>query len=237
MAAVHGFPRPATPHQHVESQAAPSPTLTNPDLILPYQDYEFSLSVPIASSPTLSSLQIPSTPRRNGLNSHPPKSSAEVGVARALALPFRPSHAVQTYVGGGYSGYEHGSALSVIGEEETTPKSKREGNEARAEADSTSATRAAACLSREINRLSSVSDSSLGAASDVGRWDDVDGPAIINDRLKADLEAEETDDSLDFDGLDSKRSSGVAVGEDDMKRAERILANAKKRLTVGMTTC
>ena len=50
-------------------------------------------------------------------------------------------------------------------------------------------------------------------------------------RLKADL-ANEGDDVADLDGLDSTRSSGTTSGEDDMKRAELILANAKKRLTV-----
>jgi hypothetical protein len=49
--------------------------------------------------------------------------------------------------------------------------------------------------------------------------------------LKADL-ANEGDDVTDLDGLDSKRSSGITSADDDMKRAERILANAKKRLTV-----
>jgi hypothetical protein len=67
--------------------------------------------------------------------------------------------------------------------------------------------------------------------SDIAQWDDFDGPSISNVRLKVDL-ATDGDDVVDLDGLDNKRNSGFASDDDDMKRAERILANAKKRLTV-----
>jgi hypothetical protein len=68
--------------------------------------------------------------------------------------------------------------------------------------------------------------------SDIAKWDDFDGPSISNVRLKVDL-ATDGDDVVDLDGLDNnKRNSGFASDDDDMKRAERILANAKKRLTV-----
>jgi hypothetical protein len=63
------------------------------------------------------------------------------------------------------------------------------------------------------------------------KWEDFDGPSIDNARLKADL-ANDGDEVADLDGLDNKRSNGVANDDDDMKRAERILANAKMRLTV-----
>jgi hypothetical protein len=56
----------------------------------------------------------------------------------------------------------------------------------------------------------------------------------MTSRLAADL-AKPDDDMTDIDGLDSKRNSLVTNGDDDMsslnQRAERILANAKKRLT------
>jgi hypothetical protein len=67
--------------------------------------------------------------------------------------------------------------------------------------------------------------------SDIAKWDDFDGPSISNVRLEAEL-ATDGDDVVDLDGLDNKRNNGFASDDDDMKRAERILANAKKRLTV-----
>jgi hypothetical protein len=82
---------------------------------------------------------------------------------------------------------------------------------------------------RHARRSSSGSDCSLG--SDITKWEDFEVPTTSNARLKADLEIE-GDDGADLDGLDSKRSSGITSGDDDMKRAELILANAKKRLTV-----
>jgi hypothetical protein len=68
----------------------------------------------------------------------------------------------------------------------------------------------------------------------VVKWEDFEGPSTNNARLKADLAG--GDDVADLDGLDSKHSGGVASAEDDMKRAELILANAKKRLTVQIET-
>jgi hypothetical protein len=82
---------------------------------------------------------------------------------------------------------------------------------------------------RRARRLSSESDCSLG--SDVAKWDDFEVLTTSNARLKAKLE-NEGDDAADLDGLDSKRNSGITSGDDDMRRAEIILANAKKRLTV-----
>jgi len=67
--------------------------------------------------------------------------------------------------------------------------------------------------------------------SDVAKWEDFEVLTPSNARLKANLE-NEGDDTADLDGLDSKRSSGITGGDDDMRRAELILANAKKRLTV-----
>jgi hypothetical protein len=80
--------------------------------------------------------------------------------------------------------------------------------------------------------MSGQSDSSMG--SDVAKWENFETLNTNNARLKADLTG--GDDVADLDELDSKRSSGIASAEDDMKRAERILANAKKRLTVDIET-
>ena len=119
--------------------------------------------------------------------------------------------------------------MSVIGEEETTPKSRRTKSRSPSPDIDSSPTKATLSAQRRARRLSSQSDSSLG--SDVGKWEDFDVPNARSERLKADL-ANEGDDVADLDGLDSKRSSGITSGDDDMKRAERILANAKQRLTV-----
>ncbi len=231
MATVHAHPRMQTPTREYASNApdSSSPTLTNPDMILPYREHHSSPS----TSPNSDLIRSASFSRRNGLQLVPPDTTIEVGVAKTFAAPIRtkpaPAKTVTIPHHGYEHSYEHGAPLSVIGEEETTPRSNRAKNRSPSPEDPSTPTRPTQSTQKNAKRLSIQSDSSLG--SDVANWEDLNGLKTSNPRLQADL-AKEEDDIADNDCLKSKRNSGFASDDEDMKRAERILANAKKRLTV-----
>ena len=217
-------------HSLVGRDARSSPTLTDPDLILPNNGRNYS-PAPLASSPTFNpDLESPPAFENDSFYSHPGGSAAEVGVAKAVVMPFRVKAPPPTTLdaSSGYQAYDHGAALSDIYEEESTPKSKRAGSRSPSPDDSSSPVRRSSgqLSKRKLNRLSSKSDSSTES--------DFDTSKIMTSRLAADL-AKPDDDMTDIDGLDSKRNSLVINGEDEIislnQRAERILANAKKRLT------
>ncbi|EXJ77806.1 hypothetical protein A1O3_10035 [Capronia epimyces CBS 606.96] len=225
MAHAHTYP---IPHDLFTQEIPPSPTLTNPDMILPYHPLHTSSPTPLASSPILQS-SLPLRPDSAvSLSSSQPdhEASVEVGVATTVRMPSRGDPSVGT----GYNSYEHGAALSDIGEEETpkSRKSRKTDNSTRSNPPSpTPAGRA----SHSNQRLSSRSCSS--DSSDPGDWEDFDGSNIMNERLAADV-AKVPDDEVEDSG--SKRNSAVASSaEDEMallnERAERILENARKRLT------
>jgi len=205
-----------------------SPTLTNPDMILPYREQQSS-PIPFSSSPTFDTTPSSSPSHSYVLNLSPSDPPAEVGVARSFAVPLRIKTPAPTTITYPPHNYEHGAPLSVIGEEETTPKSRRTKSRSPSPGDNSSPTKAILSAQRRARRLSSESDCSLG--SDGAKWEDLEVLTTSNARLKATLE-NEGDDAADLDGLDSKRNSGITSGDDDMRRAELILANAKKRLTV-----
>lgn len=217
-------------HSLVTKDARSSPTLTDPDLILPNNGRNYS-PTPLASSPTFTpDLESPPAFENDSFYSHPGGSAAEVGVAKAVVMPFRMRPPPPTTIGAssGYQAYDHGAALSDIYEEESTPKSKKTRSRSSSPEMSASPTRRSSGQSpkRKSNRLSDKSDSSAGS--------DFDTSKIMNSRLAADL-AKPDDDMTDIDGLDSKRNSLITNGDDEMsslnQRAERILANAKRRLT------
>jgi hypothetical protein len=230
MTTLHAHARTQTPTRDYQPTTLiqSSPTLTNPDMILPYREHHSS-PTPLASSPTYEAPQHFFIPGQNMPQTYPTEPPAEVGVARSFAVPLRIKPPAPTTITYPPHTYEHGAPLSVIGEEETTPKSKRSKSRSPSPGGDTSPTSGTLSAQRQARRLSNQSDSTLG--SDIVKWEDFDGPSIDNARLKADL-ANDGDDVADLDGLDNKRSNGVANDDDDMKRAERILANAKMRLTV-----
>jgi hypothetical protein len=219
MATLHAHPRTPTPPRDYNPTTLieSSPTLTNPDMILPYREHHSS-PTPLVSSP----------PRQHLPNLYPSDPPAEVGIAKSFAMPLRIKPPAPTTITYPPQNYEHGAPLSVIGEEETTPKSRRTKSRSPSPGADSSPTHGTLSAQRQARRLSGQSDSSLG--SDVAKWEDFETLSTNSARLKADLAG--VDDVADLDGVDSKRSSGIASAEDDMKRAERILANAKKRLTV-----
>lgn len=224
----------------VHEDAPPSPTLTNPDMILPTQMSHASPG-PIASSPTLhSDLSLtPSTHYR----SHSSESrsseqpSAEVGVARAVMMPFRVKPPLPTTIATPYKSYEHGAPLSDIGEEESTPRSKKTSRSRTPSPGRARSPPRPAVFGpplRHKNRTSISSDMSNG--SDLGSWEDFDSSKMMNARLAADV-ANAEDDLTDIEGPESKRNSVIIPpAEDEMtalnQKAEKILADAKKRLTV-----
>jgi hypothetical protein len=233
MATVHAHPpRAQTPTRDYSSTTflETSPTLTNPDMILPYRD-QHSSPIHLSSSPTFDTTPSSSPSHSYVLSLYSSESPAEVGVARSFAVPLRIKPPAPTTITYPPHNYEHGAPLSVIGEEETTPKSRRTKSRSPSLGDDDSSpTRATLSAQRHAKRSSSESDCSLG--SDIAKWEDFEVLTTSNARLKANLENEGDDAAADLDGLDSKRNSGITSGDDDMKRAEIILANAKTRLTV-----
>jgi len=129
-----------------------------------------------------------------------------------------------------YRSYEHGAPLSSIGEEESTIASTT-GSGSPVHDNRTSPTKKRGSIQNLEKRWSDTSDLSLSGGSDTGRWEDFDSGPPMSEKLKADLDAD-ADDAASLDGLENKQSGGLLSADDDMKRAEEILANAKKRLTV-----
>jgi hypothetical protein len=230
MATFHAHPRTQTPTRDYNptTLVQSSPTLTNPDMILPYREHHSS-PTPLSSSPTYETAQSSSYSHQHVSKLYPSDPPAEVGLARSFTVPLRIKPPAITTIMYPPQNYEHGAPLSVIGEEEITPKSKRTRSRSPSPGVDGSPTNDTLSTKRHARRLSGQSDSTLG--SDIAKWEDLEVPRTSNARLKADL-ANEGDDVAELDGLENRPSSGIASGEDDMKRAERILANAKMRLTV-----
>ncbi|OAP60839.1 hypothetical protein AYL99_05841 [Fonsecaea erecta] len=230
MASAHAHPiPPAIPHDLFTQEVPPSPTLTNPDMILPYQPHLDSSPSPRASSPILHPSPIPVRPDSAvSLGSSPAEiePGVELGIATTIRMPSRAVPPINT----NYYGYEHGAPLSDIGEEETpkSRKSRRTESPLRSDPPSPSPAGPIALAAR---RLSNQSCSSNG--SDLGNWEDFDTSKIMNGRLAADV-AKVPDEEIEE--ADSKRNSTIATNaEDEMallnERAERILEHARKRLT------
>ena len=225
------------PHYHTHHfsdasshDAPPSPTLTNPDMILPYNPLLNSSPTPLASSPTLQQVSLPPRPDSAvSLTSAlgDTELSPEVGVATTVRMPPRAISSITT----NFIGYEHGAPLSDIGEEET-PVSKRSSRISyTSTASGPSSPTPVEKTPVQTRRLSTHSSSSNG--SDLGDWEDFDSSKMMNERLAADV-AKVGDDEIE--DPDSKRNSSTpAATEDEMtllnERAERILEHARKRLT------
>jgi hypothetical protein len=233
MAQVHAHQN-AIPHDLFTQEVPPSPTLTNPEMILPYQRHLASSPVPQPSSPTLHSSPPPFRPDSAVSLGSSPRSlepAVELGVAMTVRMPARTVPPIDT----SYYGYEHGAPLSDIGEEETpkSRKSRRTQSPSVADGDPPSPTPGPGLgpAARAMKRLSTVSTSSNG--SEFGNWEDFDSSKMMNSRLAEDV-AKVPDEEVD--DLDSKRNSMLAPDAvDEMtrlnERAERILDHARKRLT------
>jgi hypothetical protein len=211
----------------------PSPTLTNPEMILPFSEHRQS------STPSPPFQRPPSPPRMHAaLNSHPPEQPYFAPPLRKKTPP--PRNLWQ------YSDHEPADALSDIEEVESTPKSRRP----RSRSQSPVVASSAAVVfnqwqnnNQETRRYSG--DSGIGGNDDGGHWEgfdtveDLQEPALQADYQDglSDTEDDRTSTgSTEFDERSFRNS--FTLGEDELssaalsKRAERILANAKKRLTV-----
>ena len=183
----------------------------------------------------------PSPSSSTGFLSPTSTESFEIGTARSFLMPMRSKPAPPSSNHGGYPGYSHGAPLSVIGEEDATPKSKRARSRTPSPTSSspTVAPHSPSWWSRKPEkRLSELSSSSSVSNGSDTQWDGFDTRAGMSDRLRADLAAA-GDDTLALDGFGSRRDSTATIGEDEntsqalSTRAEQILASAKLRLTVG----
>jgi hypothetical protein len=236
MASAHAHP--ASQTMTVEhGRSGPSlPTLTDPDLLLPIPETASSYNQYRGSSFLTSDTEL-SPSSSTGVLSPLSTESFELGTAKTFLMPLRPKPAPPLSNLLAYSGYEHGAPLSDIGEEETTPKSKRARSRTPSPTTSspTIAPQSSGWLGQNSQkRLSGMSNSSgISTGSDL-HWEGFDTRAGISDRLRADLAAA-VDDTDDFG---SRRHSTATNGDEEnttqalSERAEQILANAKKRLTV-----
>ena len=208
-------------------ETPPSPTLTNPDLIVPYAVVGAS-PTPLASSPTLRAGDMGLSPGPTSA----PTPEPELGVATAMRIPLRmkagpPASVIQTH-----GGYEHGAPLSDVSEEETTPRSKfSRKSRSLSPMDPQSPTP----VGPKPKHRRSASDLSASDGSDIGDWENFDSSKMMSGRLAADVAK---DDDEDLDAFESKRTSFIVTNGgdgDDMAilndKAEKILANARKRLT------
>jgi hypothetical protein len=239
MATAHAHPAIQAMAVEPDQEHAFLPTLTDPDLLLPDRD---SLSSPHRASESsfLSSDTEPSPSSSSGIVSPASSDAFEVGTATAFLLPMRPKPPPPLSNPLAYSGYEHGAPLSDIGEEEMTPRSRRARSRTPSPTASSPAVGPPAAAwwnQKPEKRLSEMSSSSgVSTGSDL-YWESFDTGAGMSDRLRADLAAAR-DDTFILDDFGSKRNSTATNGDDESatqalsKRAEQILANAKKRLTV-----
>ncbi|KIW13289.1 hypothetical protein PV08_08477 [Exophiala spinifera] len=224
MAHAHSHP---IPHDLFTQETPPSPVLTNPDMILPYRPLENPSPIPLASSPILLTSSPPARPDSAvSLTSPDVEVSTGSGVATAVRMP----PPMVTPIDTSYHGYEHGAPLSDIGEEETPISRRSRATDYFAQSDPPSPTPGGA-NTRQLRRLSTQSSSSIG--SDLGDWENFDTSKIMNERLAADV-AKVPDEKVE--GGDSKRNSIVGISAEDEvallnERAEKILAQARKRLT------
>lgn len=194
----------ATTHSHPTVQSLAhepvpaSPTLTNPDMILPYND---ASPKSFRQSPPYLSLEInaPSPAPAGGLSSIP---------------------------------YQHGAPLSDIGEEESTIMSRTSDSGSTTPIDT--ASMASEQPWRMERRNSEGSVSTVSAASDLDRWKDFD---TVVGASKSRPMSTSANGNLTVPQISSRRDSFTSLEGDEAEsnalseRAERILANAKKRLT------
>lgn len=240
MATLHAHPalQPMSVGRGREDPSSPAPS--DADMLPPNRDISSSRHRAIEPSVQRAYAQ-PSPSSSSGGASPSSRDVPELGPARAFLMPMRhkPVPALSNLLL--HSSYELGAPLSDIGEEETSPRLRRARSRSPSPpttGSSTTGHQSPASWSRKSEkRLSEMSSSSsISLGSDL-QWDGFDTRYGMSDRLRADLAAA-GDDNSSVDGLASKRDSATMYGDEETttqalsSRAEQILANAKKRLTV-----
>ena len=207
---------------------ANSPTLTNPDMILPDKDDESGRSTPTGyeavSPPSPSAIRPPET-RLESNQSTPYHEPPAGNTSPPLEQPYR-----------------HGGPLSDITErtEETTPISDRRAPRYSTLASSPTVQRPTLEALERRRRSSNASSSTASADSGIGQWLRTDDAEKRHGGSDVGTDFEIGSQKTSEAGETSRRNSmGSNEDEDDefssaalTKRAELILANAKKRLTV-----
>ncbi|KAI9853816.1 MAG: hypothetical protein M1824_000884, partial [Vezdaea acicularis] len=245
----------------VVSSGMPSPTLTNPDMILPYDSYSYDRAD--TPSPPPQTMRPPSLQRRSsaGLSSHPPYAK----LARPPPPAGRSSISPRTTPPPPHEFHDHGRPLSDIQEAESTPKGLRSRNDLLNEdvrddpvlassptlASPPNGTMKGHFQPRPGFGQRRPSSSSPAILSD---GDDAADYEAIDDNLSADgdtMFGEDDEDLAELENINRLRNARLEYhggvngtipeeGQDPYlsaalsKRAERILANAKKRLDVSM---
>ncbi|KAL1853066.1 hypothetical protein Plec18167_005724 [Paecilomyces lecythidis] len=228
----------------------PSPTLTNPDMILPWDDNERQQSTPSPpfNLPSLESLANMHSSYggqyfQQEANQDAGADNSQIGVA--ISVPARPEKRVFPRNMWLYEGHEPGRPLSEIGEEDDAsppPSRGREGPYLTVP-QSTSSSRSSSATARDerSESRSSGSSSTISAGSHAQQWNRR-VPSVQN------LQSSETNGSgthrvqqenregahyagtglkADEEGSNEDASSAILTNE-----AERILENAKRRLSL-----
>ncbi|KAK5956482.1 hypothetical protein OHC33_001967 [Knufia fluminis] len=238
-------------HSLITQDSPPSPTLTNPEMIIPIEPWQREPSFDRDDAPhPLLEPEVPlSQTLSNTTNStyrNSGTSDGSINVATAILMPMstRPPARPPTTIHGAttpiptYTGYEHGAPLSDIYEESeanATPRSTRQRtpspiDEEDEERGDTTPTRPTL---RHKKRHSAMSTSSSGG-SDVGDWENFDSSKVLSSRVAADLAQMRREDTLEVED-DVRKSRRQSREEEELAalnaRAEKILENARKRLT------
>ncbi|OXV08214.1 hypothetical protein Egran_04024, partial [Elaphomyces granulatus] len=243
------------------SDAPPSPTLTNPEMILPLDDDERESSTPSPpfGLPPRSDMQVlhgdrsfpeDSQTNFNGSNN---MDTLNVSVGVAVSIPDRPPRGKW-----GYESYAHGRPLSDIGEEDSqlSPPSSGGSDQIAVKNGDFASSPTRHGYREEYDSCTSRSSSTISARSGQGRLktttDSQNGdeahfdPDDAEDRVIQEYLGERVETS-NGNGVGSVRSESStpsiegdegSFDEDDgsstilSTEAERILENAKKRLTL-----
>jgi hypothetical protein len=214
-------------------EVPPSPTLTNPDMILPFDgERESCTPSPPFHLPSTSDIpmlhggqQLPPN-YRSGIN-YGGESDSHIGVA--LSMPGRPPRPKWTY-----EGHAPGRPLSDIGEEEvqSSPPLSRG-------SDWTSVTAYGQEEHRDaLESCSSGSSSTISAHSGQAKWNEQ------GNHNNVDISEDKRNSFVGHGSVEAARASAIAAlvsggshPEESSSvilssEAERILENAKRRLTV-----
>ena len=215
-------------------------------LLSPHDEFTSSPSRPSGSS-FLSSDTDTSTPSSAGPLSQTSADSHEFSDAAAINRTVQAKAAPPMDSARRNTSYNHGAPLTDVAEEESPGYKRARSRTPSPIASSPTIGPESAPQSpppwhqRHEHRLSESSILSNRSGSSDRYRESFEGLSGVSARLKADLAAM-GDDQFDLDGICGKRSSVLTVGDDEQSgqaltsRAEKILANAKRRLTVSLAT-
>ena len=208
-------------HEMTHDPAPASPTLTNPDMILPYSNPSPGSSTRI--SPPYLSLSMPSIGNITEADEEEEEQTTPTrrGVAMASGL------------------YEHGAPLSDIGEEESVLGSRRSESGSATPIEDRSVASGMDYTWNVRRTKSDESMSTISGITDMSHWRDFDtgtptqGSTPTLSRKGSELDLKPLPALPKDADAEAKAAKDEAESNALSERAERILANAKKRLTVG----